>query len=813
MYKRQSSNKVKEVEARDLKKGDILVIPKKLPSAGDIKEINILDYMNWKDFRKKWLYVYGVNKNVFDVLLSKAKRIHKKIDKRRAFYRFYNDEQVLDISEDALRFCIKRKYLPLYLVLFTGINELVKNCVIRSYYHGIKTNIPVTWELTPSLARFLGFFVSEGHIDVRQIGFTFGKHEDIYIEEISRTARTLGANITIEQREKSIRVKVFGSILAYLMEKWCGRGARNKRVPEFIFRTTEELRQHFLDALYQGDGHCVRGRNCLMLNTVSKQLANDVMYLWSMQGVVSSLYTNRGKGLGKKPCIGYVVSIYGNNINRSHVFKPKRPVKPNITQNNLVQLSITDSDLAFVRVKEIEIIDSGHEYVYDFAVPECENFVGGFGGIACHNSRGQQGLGISVAVLYSQLTTGMPTEVISSVGDGKIHKYTLKIDVKKNEPVILSDEVIDGDSWHGVQVTFVCEGVYKEHKQSVLEYLKETSISNPYANITFESPKGKVEFKRAVDELPKEPKEIKPHLHGVEVGILSRMLHETKARTLQSFFTKEFSRVGNTTAKEICEKAGIDPRTSPRKVTDDQVREIIKIIKEVKLTRPPTDCLSPLGTHLIKEGLIKELNPEFVAAVTRPPEVYRGWPFVVEVGIAYGGSIEEPQIMRFANRVPLLYQQGDCAITKAIQNVDWKRYKIEADKLPKEPMVIFVHIASVWVPFTSESKEAVASYPVILKEVKLAVQEVARRLSIYLSGLRRAKWQAERKSIFERYANETANALHVLTNAPTEEIVAKIKTIIEKNIGDMKMEEVIKNETKEGGNINADGEVDSQGEA
>jgi DNA topoisomerase-6 subunit B len=404
-------------------------------------------------------------------------------------------------------------------------------------------------------------------------------------------------------------------------------------------------------------------------------------------------------------------------------------------------------------------------------------------------SRGQQGLGISVAVLYSQLTTGMPTEVISSVGDGKIHKYTLKIDVKKNEPVILSDEVIDGDSWHGVQVTFICEGVYKEHKQSISEYLKQTSISNPYANITFDGPNGRVEFKRAVEELPEEPKEIKPHLHGVEVGILSRMLYETKARTIQSFFTREFSRVGNLSAKEICEKAGVDPRISPRKITDDQVREIIKAIKEVKLTRPPTDCLSPLGTHLIKEGLIKELNPEFVAAVTRSPEVYRGWPFIIEAGIAYGGSIEGPQIMRFANRVPLLYQQGDCAITKAIQKIDWKRYKIEADKLPKDPIVIFVHIASVWVPFTSESKEAVASYPVILKEVKLAVQEVTRRLSIYLSGIRRAKWQAERKSIFERYASETARALEILTGIPAEEITLKMKEIIEKRIG-----EVIENE-------------------
>jgi DNA topoisomerase VI B subunit len=795
----RDSDKIKEVEARELRKGDILVIPKKLPAAGDIREINILDYMDWKDFRKKWLYVYDVDNNIFDTLLSKARRIHKKVDKIRSFYRFYRDGETLDISEDAFKFCIKRNYLPLYLVLFTGINSMVKDCVIRTYHHGEKTDMPVIWELTPSIMRFLGFFVSEGHVDVRQIGFTFGKEEDIYLDEIARTARTIGANITIEQRERSVRLKVFGSLLPYLMEKWCGRGAKNKRVPEFVFRTTEELRQHFLDALHQGDSHLVKGRNCLMYNTVSRNLANDVMYLWSIQGVISSLQTRIGRGLGRNPYFGYVVCVYGDSINKSHIFRPERPVNPNRTQNNLVQLSITGSDLAFVRVKEIESISSGYDYVYDFAVPECENFVGGFGGVACHNSRGQQGLGVSVAVLYSQLTSGMPTEVLSSTGDGKTHKYTLKIDVKRNQPKILSEDVFKGKEWHGVQITFVCEGLYREHKQSILEYLKQTAISNPYADIIFDSPNGRVEFKRGTEKLPKEPKEIKPHLYGVEIGILSRMLGETKARSIQSFFMKEFSRVGSRTAKEICEKAGVEPRTSPKKISSEQLAELMKTIKEIKLTRPPTDCLSPLGKGLIEDGLKKELNPEFVAAVSRSPAVYRGWPFVVEAGIAYGGSITQPSIMRFANRVPLLYQQGDCAITKAIQSMDWKRYGIQADKLPTEPIVIFVHMASVWVPFTSESKEAVASYHIILKEIKLALQEVARKLSIYLSGVRRAQYHAERKSIFERYAGETAEAISELTGEPVEKIKAELLEIVRENVSRFLEEEVAENGGKESG--------------
>ncbi len=394
-------------------------------------------------------------------------------------------------------------------------------------------------------------------------------------------------------------------------------------------------------------------------------------------------------------------------------------------------------------------------------------------------SRGQQGIGISGCVLYCQITTGEPTKIITSTGKGKTHKVLLSIDVKKNEPKILKDEVIeDAEKWHGVQITFVAEGIYREHKQSVLEYLKQVAISNPYANIVFDSPNGRIEFARGVEELPKEPKEIKPHLYGVEVGIMTRMLEETKARSLAGFLTSEFSRVGKQSAEEICRKAGVDPQIMPRKLEHQDVVNIVKAIKEVKLTRPPTDCLSPLGSGFIESGLRKELNPEFVAVVSRSPEVYRGWPFQVEVGIAYGGSITEPAVMRFANRVPLLYQAGDCAITKAVTEIEWKRYGVAGSKLPEDPVVIFVHLASVWVPFNSEAKESIANYPIIIKEIKLALQECARKLASYLSGVRRAAAIKEKKSIFERYAEETATAIAELTGEDKEKIRNKIIEIV-----------------------------------
>lgn len=386
-------------------------------------------------------------------------------------------------------------------------------------------------------------------------------------------------------------------------------------------------------------------------------------------------------------------------------------------------------------------------------------------------NRGQQGIGVSGAVLYSQLTTGEPTEVVSSTGDGKLHRYKLKIDVKKNEAIIIEEDTIPNEGkWKGVQITFVCEGIYREHKQSVLEYLKQTAIANPYAHIIFDSPTGRAEFQRGVEKLPPEPTEIQPHLYGVEIGMFSRMLHESKARSISTFMQTEFSRVGKQTADEICKKAGVDPVTHPKRVTDEEVVKLVKTIKETKLMRPPTDCLSPLGEDFILNGLKKELAPEYMAAVTRPPSVYRGWPFQVEVGLAYGGSITEPRIMRLANRVPLLYQAGDCAITKSIMGIDWKRYGIDADKLPTGPVAIFVHIFSVWVPFTSESKEAVASYPVIIKELKLAIQEAARKMQLYLNKKFRSVEAAKKKEMFRNYSDELAQSLAALTGKKKADI-------------------------------------------
>ena len=411
------------------------------------------------------------------------------------------------------------------------------------------------------------------------------------------------------------------------------------------------------------------------------------------------------------------------------------------------------------------------------------------------STRGQQGIGISATLLYGQLTTGRPANIISKTGKGKkAVQMKLKIDTSANKPDIVEEKEIDWEKDHGTRVEIEMEGSYQKGRQSVDEYLKETAIVNPHATIIYTTPEAQqIIFPRATEQLPAETKEIMPHPYGVELGRLIRMLETTEARTLQQFLTTEFVRVGPGTAKEICANASLLPNTKPEAMSREMSESLFKGIQKTKIVSPPTDCISPIGEEELERGLRKEINAEFYCATTRPPEVYRGNPFIIECALAYGGeqSAEETiRIMRFANRVPLLYQQGACAITNVIQNTVWRPYGLNqsGNSLPTGPCAIVVHMTSVWVPFTSESKEALAHYPEIMKEIKLALQEVGRKLASFVNKKRRIGDEAKKRSYIEKYIPHVALALQEilkLTDEQKKKIEVDLGEILEHTRGEL----------------------------
>jgi DNA topoisomerase-6 subunit B len=465
-------------------------------------------------------------------------------------------------------------------------------------------------------------------------------------------------------------------------------------------------------------------------------------------------------------------------------------------------------------------------------------------------ARGQQGIGISAAAMYGQLTTGKPIRVTSRVGKRKdAHVFDIQIDTRKNEPVVTHDETLgEWPQEHGTRVELEIVANWQQGQRFVNRYVEHTALANPHAQVHYTRPVSRMagtskpgnetlSFPRATSELPKEAIEIKAHPHGVELGAMMLMARESKSRDVKGFLQTAFSRVSSNSASEILSKVAWSRKpVRPRALGENRqmAEELHKAIAETKLMSPPTNCLSPIGDELMRKGLVSFLNviesegesgdenaqldldsagmkgstrraakaetkpaapvetppfvPDapaeegvekikghnyFIATVTRSPKVYRGNPFQVEVGLAYGGSWPPDktiELFRFANRVPLLFQRGACGITEAIVRTDWRNYLLSQPKgsLPVGPMALLVHIASVWVPFTSESKEAVAHYPDIIKEIQLAAQECGRKLATFIRKRKAADYQAQRRSIFELYIEEVAQAIGKITGrSPT----------------------------------------------
>ncbi len=426
-------------------------------------------------------------------------------------------------------------------------------------------------------------------------------------------------------------------------------------------------------------------------------------------------------------------------------------------------------------------------------------------------SRGQQGIGISAAGMYGLLTTGEPVQIMTRTSGKKpANHYHVQIDTTKNRPEVILDEECEFDLPHGTSVTITMEGRYQKGKQSIDEYLAQTAIANPHAAFTYHAPDGKTyDYPRQSNEMPFIPVEIKPHPYGVEVGVLFKMARQTEARTMREFLRSDFSRISQAIAEDLLKKSKLSVNMKPWDLTIKDAERLHGVINSTKLMAPPTDCIGPIGEEKLVDGLKRVVDAEFYTSCTRKPAVYRGNPFLVEAALAYGckdaseaGNTDEEEdtgvpaekeekdqlmrLVRFANRVPLLYQQSACAIYKAVLEVNWRSYGLGQSRgaLPSGPVMLMVHIASVWVPFTSESKEAVAHYPEIIKEIKLAVQECGRKLGMHVRKQRRIKDEMIKRGYIETYLPHIGQALKdilTLKDTQVEKLVEKLKVTLEKS--------------------------------
>ncbi|UCH31953.1 MAG: DNA topoisomerase VI subunit B [Candidatus Bathyarchaeota archaeon] len=395
-------------------------------------------------------------------------------------------------------------------------------------------------------------------------------------------------------------------------------------------------------------------------------------------------------------------------------------------------------------------------------------------------ARGTFGLGGTMAVLYGQITTHKPALIVSSTGSTKVYKYRIMVDIQRNRPIILERKIlINKDQWHGTIVKFSLEGDYFRAMPKILEYLKQTALVNPYANITFVDPKGRLyKFVRATTKMPPLPKETLPHPYGVDVETVKRLMQMTPHRNMRDFMIKHFHRISEKIAYKFLEFAAIPRGKNPKRLGPGEVVKLVQMMKRFEEFRSPSaSCLSPLGEELLKAGILKELKPEFIAVCQRKPSTYAGHPFIIETAIAYGGSIPKKTdfvLYRFANRIPLLYDEASDVSFRVIKSMNWRRYKASPDM----PIAVLVHICSTKIPYKTVGKEFIADRPEVKREILNGIREAARKLRRYLSKQEHVEKEKRRLSVFSKYLPKIAKFSTELAGKERQPDIQKLLEIV-----------------------------------
>jgi len=643
------NGETKEVKAGQLEPGDTILTPRQLPESDEtVEEINLLEYLKPSQLDGRRLYVYGFENGQIEKLKD-GEKVRKKPTEESSRKRTYYRYDGVDILKDSLETnYLENGYLPADTVCELGWEEIAaeQECLLKTYQvGGDETTFPVTLPVNTELMQLLGYYISEGHAGPRQVGFTFGSHEETLIETTEKALAGLGGTTTTVDRERnSTRVKAFGSPLALFLKNACGDSAQTKRIPSFVFDVTPERQREFITALYEGDGSDSHPSNELSHTTTSKTLARQLSILWNMQGVLASTEVGSTGGYSDEPSTTYRTKVYGEDVERlpgfelstepaeqqykriptslldavrvdpvSHTTVPDSipgllmgaGIGSNLefarTYQSLIERALegeyvdrprfvhnlkdkglldedhrpterleslwetitnlqglTETDMCLVEVKSVEETEPP-EYVYDISVPgetgTDENFVVvNDGPLSVKNSRGQQGIGISAAVLYSQLTSGKPAKVTSRTqGSDEAQYFEVIVDTDENEPEISVDETTTWERPHGTRIELEMEANMRA-RQQLHDYIAHTAVVNPHARVELREPQEHFKYERVTDQLPAETEEIRPHPHGVELGTLIKMADKTDSYSISGFLQGEFTRVGAKTADSVIDE-------------------------------------------------------------------------------------------------------------------------------------------------------------------------------------------------------------------------------------------------------------------
>jgi len=408
-------------------------------------------------------------------------------------------------------------------------------------------------------------------------------------------------------------------------------------------------------------------------------------------------------------------------------------------------------------------------------------------------TRGQQGIGISAAVTWAQLTNAKGVRVISKTSRmRKAFEALIDVDIKGNKGLIREKDTIDWDKTHGVKVSFEIDGrVQLNGDGGLITYLEGTILVNPHLSMRYKLMDNDwVEVKRVTEENPEIPAATLPHPHTMKLGEFITHARLFGNISLKSFLKTGFSRV-NDQAIGLLKKAGIKAKildTSVNKLSEADFKKAFQVIQDAEIQSPSTKSVLTVGEEALAKSIHRLGEVDFFSVVARKPKICDFKPVVVEVALARfiqrGSEEDQIQVLRFANRVPLQFDKSACAITRAIETVNWKSYGLNQpkDSVPYGPYVFAISIVSPFIKFKNASKETIDSSEELVEEIRLALMQAGQKLSRHIKKEMREA-DLERKMLhIEKFGPILIDGLARITGAGQNR-VKKAKIGLEKILG------------------------------
>lgn len=358
-------------------------------------------------------------------------------------------------------------------------------------------------------------------------------------------------------------------------------------------------------------------------------------------------------------------------------------------------------------------------------------------------TRGQQGIGISAATTWAQLTNAKGAKVTSKTkAMRKAVRAIVDVDIKGNKGIVKNKETIDWDRPHGVKVEFKIDGrIQLNGDGGILTYLEGTTLVNPHVKISYKLMDNDwVHIERVADQVPEVPAATLPHPHTMKLGEFITHAGLFGKIEFGKFLKTGFSRVQDSTLKEFVKngmpKALLNTGTSA--LNQEQLKNVFQVIQKTELQAPSTRSVLTIGEESLAKSILRLGDVDFFSVVARKPRIADSKPVVVEVALARflnrGGGDESVQLLRFANRVPLQFDKGACAITAAVETVNWRAYGLQQSKnsLPTGSFVFAVSVVSPFIKFKNASKETIDSSEELVEEIRRALMQAGQKLSRHI---------------------------------------------------------------------------------